>query len=452
MDQPHVLMIPYPVQGHVIPLMELAQCLANENIKISFVNTESTHNLIINSLSGRDVLGDRIYLVSIPDGLESDDRNVPGKLTEAVYKVTPRKIVELIQEMNISEDEKITCVIADQSLGWAQEVAKNMGIRRAAFLPAAAASLVLGFRIPKLIDDGIIDNEGTPKQNQKFQFAPAMPIMSTLDFVWTRFQNLTMRKLIFDLMIQNNEAVKSADWLICNSTYDLEPGAFTLAPEIVPIGPLLASTRLGNSAGHFWREDSDCLKWLDQQPPFSVIYVAFGSFTVFNKLQFHELALALELTNKPFLWVIRPDYTNGATEAFPEGFLDRVSTQGKMIGWAPQQKVLSHPSTACFLSHCGWNSTIESVSNGVPIICWPYFADQFINQSYICDIWKVGLQFEQDASGIITCEEIKNKIHQLLGDNTFKERALHLKELMMSSLRGGKPSKNLNDFVEWIKK
>ncbi|KAL2528684.1 UDP-glycosyltransferase 83A1 [Forsythia ovata] len=452
MGKPHVLMIPYPVQGHVIPLMELAQCLAKQSIKITFVNSESTHNLIINSLSGRDILEDQIHLISIPDGLESNDRNVPGKLTEAVYKVMPRKIMELIQEMNISEDEKITCVIADQSLGWAQEVAKNMEIRRAAFLPAAAASLVLGFNIPKLIDDGIIDKEGTPKQNQRFQFAPAMPIMSTSDFVWTRFQNVTMRKLIFDLMVQNNKAVNSADWLICNSTYDLEPGAFTLAPEIVPIGPLLASTGLENSAGHFWTEDSDCLKWLDQQPPYSVIYVAFGSFTVFNKPQFQELALALELINRPFLWVVRPDFTNEGTEAFPEGFLDRVSTRGKLIGWAPQQKVLNHPSTACFLSHCGWNSTIESVSNGVPILCWPYFADQFINQSYICDVWKVGLQFEQDTSETITREEIKNKIDQLLGDNTYKERALHLKELMMSSVRGGKSGKNLNDFIEWINK
>ncbi|KAL2528620.1 UDP-glycosyltransferase 83A1 [Forsythia ovata] len=131
-----------------------------------------------------------------------------------------------------------------------------------------------------------------------------MPIMSTSDFVRTRFQNVTMRKLIFDLMVQNNKAVKSADWLICNSTYDLEPGAFTSTPEIVLIGPLLASTELENSAGHFWTEDSDCLKWLDQQPPYSVIYVAFGSFTVFNKPQFQKLALALELINRPFLWVI----------------------------------------------------------------------------------------------------------------------------------------------------
>ncbi|KAJ0100630.1 hypothetical protein Patl1_21734 [Pistacia atlantica] len=177
---------------------------------------------------------------------------------------------------------------------------------------------------------------------------------------------------------------------------------------MLPIGPLLASNRQVNSTRYFWQEDSACLEWLDQQQPNSVIYVAFGSFTVIDKIQFQELALGLELSNKPFLWVVRPDITDGANEAFPDGFEERVANRGKMVVWAPQQKVLSHPSIACFFSHCGWNSTVEGLSNGLPFLCWPYFADQFIDESYICDVWKVGLRFKRDESGIITREEIKN--------------------------------------------
>ncbi|KAJ0098805.1 hypothetical protein Patl1_21697 [Pistacia atlantica] len=108
-----------------------------------------------------------------------------------------------------------------------------------------------------------------------------------------------------------------ADCLICNSIHDFEPVAFTLVPNILPIGPLLVSNRQGNSTGYFWQEDSTCLKWLEQQQPNSVIYVAFGSFTIIEKIQFQELALGLELTNRPFLWIVRPDITNGANEAFP---------------------------------------------------------------------------------------------------------------------------------------
>ncbi|KAI3462888.1 hypothetical protein Pfo_019551 [Paulownia fortunei] len=436
MGKTHVMMVPFPMQGHVIPLLELAQCLARHSIRVTFVNTEIIHDRVVNALSGEDELEGRIRLVSVPDGLESGERYVPGKLTETLYKVMPQKIEELVQEIDASEEEeeKITCLVYDQSLGTIQEVAKKMGIRSAAFLPAAAALLVLSFNIPKLIEDGIVDNEGTPLKNEMVQFAPTMPIMSPSDFVWHRVKILTLQKLIFDIMTENNKATKSADWLIGNSIYDLEPGAFTIAPQIVPIGPLLASNGLGNSAGHFWQQDSNCLEWLDQQPPCSVIYVAFGSSTIFKTAQFQELALGLEHTNRPFLWVARPDYTSRAeNQGFPEGFLDRVSsTRGRIIGWAPQQKVLSHPSTACFISHCGWNSTVESVSNGVPILCWPYFADQFINQSYICDIWK-------------------KKIDQLLGDDMFKERALHIKEMIWSSAReGGNSYKNLRNFISWI--
>lgn len=264
--------------------------------------------------------------------------------------------------------------------------------------------------------------------------------MNTSDFVWIRMGTLTMQKIIFQMMLRNNKSVKSADWLICNSAYDLEQGAFSLATEIVPVGPLLATPT--SSAGSFWPAESSCLKFLDQHPPCSVIYVAFGSFTAFSQAQFEELAKGLELTNRPFLWVVRSDDENRKAN---------IAERGMMVNWAPQQEVLSHPSVGCFLSHCGWNSTIESVSNGVPILCWPYFADQFINESYICDVWKIGLTLKRDGSGIIKSEELKKKVDQLLSDNSFKQRALQLKEVTMASIaEGGSSYNNFMNFIEWI--
>jgi hypothetical protein len=279
-----------------------------------------------------------------------------------------------------------------------------------------------------------------------------MPAMSTENFVWTCVGNLTMQKNIFELLVRNNQSVKVIEWLLCNSTYDLEPATFTLAPNILPIGPLLASNRLGDSVGNFWPEDTNCLKWLNQQPPCSVIYISFGSFTIFDPTQFQELALGLELCNRPFLWVVRPDITDGTKYSYPKEFQNRVATRGCMVGWAPQQKVLSHPSVACFLSHCGWNSTMEGVSNGIPFLCWPYFADQFLNQSYICDVWKVGLGLDRNESGIITRGEIKSKVEQLLGNDKLKARALDLKNVVMASIKeGGGSHKNLMNFIEWMK-
>ncbi|XP_057492323.1 UDP-glycosyltransferase 83A1-like [Actinidia eriantha] len=454
MGTPHVLAIPYPAQGHVIPLLELSQCLVKHGFKVTFVNSEFNHNRVVNALSDKDHVRSHINLVSITDGLEPwEDRNDLGKLTEAILKVMPGKLEELIEQVNRSDNNKITCIVADGSMGWVLEVAERMQIiKRAAFWPAAVALFALGINVPELIDDGIIDSDGTPVKNQVIQLSPTMPLMSTENFPWTCFGDLTTQKIILNLNFRNNKAIEAAHWMISNSSYELEPAAFDLFPNVLPIGPLLASNRLGKSAGYFWLEDSTCLQWLDQQPAHSVIYVAFGSFTVFDRNQFQELALGLELTNRPFLWVVRPDITEETDDPYPKGFKDRTAKHGRMVGWAPQQTILSHPSVACFVTHCGWNSTVEGISNGTPFLCWPYFADQFFNQSYICDVWKVGLGFNRDENGIIKQAEIKDKVEQLLGDKTFRARALHLKEVTAKTVKeGGCSSNNFNNFIKWMK-
>ncbi|KAJ4707333.1 UDP-glycosyltransferase [Melia azedarach] len=448
----HVLVIPCPRQGHVIPLLEFSQCLAKHGFRVTFVNSESIHNKVLKSLKGKSYIGEKVHVVSIPDGLE--EKRGGGNMIEKILQVMPGKLEELIEEINGREGEKIACVVADGTMGWAIEVAEKLKMKRAAVWTASAASLASSFSIPKLIHDGIINSDGTPIRKQMIQLAPNMPAMnSATDFFWACVGDLTTQKNVFELALMNTNAMKKADWLFCNSTYELEPAAFTIAPKLLPIGPLLASNRQGNSAGYFWAEDSNCLKWLDQQQPHSVIYVAFGSSTVFDKIQFQEIAQGLEICNRPFLWVVRSNIiTNGSNDAFPEGFQERVANRGQLVGWAPQQEVLSHPSVACFLSHCGWNSTMEGVSNGVPLLCLPYFAEQFLNGSYICDVWKVGVKFNKNERGIITKEEIKNKVNQVYGDEDVKARAMKLKEKVLSSVKvGGSSNQTFQDFFDWIK-
>ncbi|XP_077223196.1 UDP-glycosyltransferase 83A1-like isoform X1 [Tasmannia lanceolata] len=368
----------------------------------------------------------------------------------------PGFLEELIGKINESDDDKITCIIADESMAWAFGVADKMGIRKAAFWPAPATVYVMKLNIPKLIETGTIDaNSGVPTKYEIIKLSPTMPEMNTAHFVWHCVGDLDTQQTIFQCMIQTNQAMKGVEWLLCNSFYELEPSSFDLVPKMLPIGPLLAGNRHGQPVGNFWPEDSTSLSWLDKHPPHSVIYVAFGSFTVFDHRQFHELALGLELSGRPFLWVVRPDLTGGPnrpTDAYPDGFLERVADRGRMVGWSPQQKVLAHTSLACFVTHCGWNSTMEGLTNGVPLLCWPYFADQFLNRSYISDVWKVGLGLNQDSDGIISKEEIKKKLEELLSDGGIRTRASELKEMAKKSVsEGGASSRNFNDFVEWIK-
>ncbi|GKG33894.1 hypothetical protein Tco_0434053, partial [Tanacetum coccineum] len=132
MKHAHVLVIPYPAQGHVIPLMELARCFTSNGLKVTFVNTEVAHKMVTSALSEKDDQSDSMQMVGIPDGMEPwEDRNDIGKLTETVFRVMPDKLEELIKYINKTNDEKITCIIADYCMGWISKVAQKMGIRLA---------------------------------------------------------------------------------------------------------------------------------------------------------------------------------------------------------------------------------------------------------------------------------------------------------------------------------
>ena len=157
---PHVLVISYPAQGHVEPLMKLSPQIAAQGVKVTFVNTEFIHEKTTDSVPEKDKEQSLISLVSIPDGLDGDDRNDVFKLAESIRRVMPGHLENLIVKLNQSNlNEQIKCVIAEASVGWALEVAKKMGIGAVAVWPGGAACLALTLHIPQLIDAQIISND-----------------------------------------------------------------------------------------------------------------------------------------------------------------------------------------------------------------------------------------------------------------------------------------------------
>ncbi|KAI3779431.1 hypothetical protein L2E82_09149 [Cichorium intybus] len=298
---------------------------------------------------------------------------------------------------------------------------------------------------------GSINNNGIPLNDDMIRLSETIPPIKPANLPWICVENMATKEILFQHTRVVAEWAVLAERVICNSSIALEPATFNQFPQMLPIGPLLASNRLANQRGHFWQEDSTCLKWLDQQSACSVLYIAFGSTTILNQTQFTELALGLELSNRLFMWVVRTGMIANETVTFPDGYVERVRSRGKVVSWAPQLKVLAHPSVACIMSHCGWNSTLEGVTNGLPFLCWPYIADQILNETYICDMWKTGLGFRKDEQGIITKEEIKCKVEHLLSAKSYKDRALEIKKKVRSSVKpGGSSHQNICNFIEWI--
>ncbi|CAJ1831030.1 unnamed protein product [Sphenostylis stenocarpa] len=414
MGIPHFLLIPYPTVGHVNPLMQLSQVLAMHGCKITFLNTEFNHKRANVAGAGLDnPKGTQIRFVTLPDGLgPEDDRKDHKKVIFSIERHMHAMLPKLIQDINaLHVNNKITCIVVTVNMGWALEVGHKLGIKGALLWPASATSLATCDCIPKLIDDGIIDSDGNPIKRQEIQLYPNMPMMDPENFPWCGLD-----KIVIHHIAQEMQTLKLGDWWLCNTAYDLEPAAFSISPRFLPIGPLMATN---SNKSSLWQEDITCLDWLDHQPPQSVIYVAFGSSGVIDHNQFKELALGLDFLNKPFLWVVNPSSGNKVNSAYSDEF---HGSKGRIVKWAPQKEILNHPSIACFISHCGWNSSIEGV----------------------------GLRLDKDENGLVSKEEIRKKVEQLFGDEGIKARSLKLKELTLKSIEeGGHSSKNLKSFISW---
>ncbi|KAK2965737.1 hypothetical protein RJ640_003275 [Escallonia rubra] len=448
----HVLIVPMPLQGHVSPLMKLSHRIAKHGVQVTFFTTEFLQAQLVAALPELDGGGHRIRLVSFPDGLEpDDDRKDQRKFSENIRKNMPVYLEDFIKKANEGngDHKKITGVIIDAPLGWALEIPKKFGIKQAIYWCSSTGCLALVLQIPKLIEDKLIDTDGTPLKNEKIQLSPIMPAMSTNEFTWYFPSNPDLQKSMFQHIQAVSTFIQSSDWVICNWFHELDPSVHNVMPNIVSVGPLLTGEQ---PSGSFCSEDLSCITWLDKQPPGSVIYVAFGSTSKFSQQQIDELARGLELANRRFLWVAWSGLRDGVTLKYPDGFLERVANLGKLVEWAPQEKVLAHPSVACFLSHCGWNSTLESLSMGVPFLCWPYFGDQLYIQTCICESWKVGLRFDADENGIICSHEIKQKVEEFFCNEGIRENALKLKEMARKSVgEGGSSSKSLEYLIHQMK-
>ncbi|KAJ0748584.1 putative 7-deoxyloganetin glucosyltransferase [Helianthus annuus] len=216
------------------------------------------------------------------------------------------------------------------------------------------------------------------------------------------------------------ERAKRASAIIFNTfdalEHDVLDSLASMYPPCYGIGPLhlleknIADKSLASFKSNLWKEEPECLKWLDSQAPSSVIYVNFGSITVMTPQQLVEFCWGLAKSNYSFLWIIRPDLVIGDNAMLPPEFVTETSDRGMLVGWCPQEEVLNHPSIGGFLTHSGWNSTLESISSGVPMICWPFFADQQTNCWWSCNKWGVAMEIDNNVKS----DEVSKLVVELM--------------------------------------
>ncbi|CAK9163137.1 unnamed protein product [Ilex paraguariensis] len=276
---------------------------------------------------------------------------------------------------------------------------------------------------------------------------PGMKDMRLRDFP-SFIRTTDPNDLMMDFMARETDRCSLASAIIFNTFDALEhyviEALSSMCPPIYSIGPLhllvnqLPQSSLKSVGSSLWKEEPECLQWLNSKKSNSVVYVNFGSITVMTREQLIELAWGLANSKKNFLWIIRDDLVVGdsASAILTPAFIDETRERGLISRWCPQEKVLGHPSIGGFLTHCGWNSTIESLSSGVPMVCWPFFADQQINCRYACTEWGVGLEIDNDMKR----DEVEKLVRELMDGEKgkkMKKKAMEWKKLAEEAIVSG---------------
>ncbi|CAD5196519.1 unnamed protein product [Musa acuminata subsp. malaccensis] len=471
--RPRVVLVPFPAQGHVSPMLDLARVLHARGFEVTVAAPDFIHR----RLAGR--ADDGIRFASVSSGLMADDGAAPPDFAAIERAMESHMPAHLERLLSPPDAEAIACVVVDLVASWAIPVARRCGLPVAGFWTAMLATYRVISAIPELIRRGFISEFGSPLSHQprcqhdgQEQAAQELTLegqakLSASDLPWL-VGNPTSQRSRFAFWLRVIERAKSVRWLLVNSfpeeggrRGDHHPPLPSSqpqehdAPRTLPVGPLEAhggdeKTR-GNSRCNLsmWDEDQSCLEWLEKHPPNSVVYASFGSWVApISPEKIAEFALGLEAAAQPFLWVLKDEKPWRA--GLPRGFLDRVAGYGKVVAWAPQEEVLRSPAIGCYLTHCGWNSTLEAIRHEKRLLCYPIAGDQFVNAVYIVKVWGIGIKLDG-------CHRhaIENGIGRIMtGDEGAKAQAsvLQLKKRVMGEEGSSAAVASLQCFIDTIKK
>ncbi|KAK9222820.1 hypothetical protein WN944_011259 [Citrus x changshan-huyou] len=441
----HCLVLSYPAQGHINPLLQFSKRLEHKGIKVTLVTTY----FISKSLHRDPSSSNSIALETISDGYDeggSSQAESDQAYVDRFWQIGLQTFTELVERMN-----DVDCIVYDSFLPWALDVAKKFGLTGAAFLTQSCAVASIYHHVNK----GLIKLPLTGDQ----VLLPGLPPLDPQDT--PSFINAPASYPAFFDMIVTSQFynIDKADWILCNTFYELEKEVTEWLGKqhwlLRTIGPTLPSIYLDKQIEDdkeygfsiFEPNIESCMKWLNDRANGSVVYVSFGSMATLKIEQMEELAWGLKASDKYFLWVVR----ESEQSKLPENFSDETSQKGLVVNWCPQLGVLAHEATGCFLTHCGWNSTMEALGLGVPMLAMPQWSDQSTNAKYIMDVGKMGLKVPADEKGIVRREAIAHCINEILEGERGKEikqNADKWRNFAKEAVaKGGSSDKNIDDFV-----
>ncbi|ESQ36173.1 hypothetical protein EUTSA_v10009289mg [Eutrema salsugineum] len=453
MGKQDIIFVPSPGSGHLPVSIEFAKSLIKLDNRIHTITIlhwtlplAPQSNLFAKSLTASEP---RIRLLALPEIQDPPPLELFFKASEAYILEFTKKTVPLVRDAlstlvsprDGSDSVRVACLVLDFFCAPLIEVGNEFNLPSYIFLTCNAGFLGMMKYLPER-------HRRIASQLDLSSGDEEHPIPGYVCSVPTRV--LPPGQFVresYEAWVEIAEKLTAAKGILVNSFTCLEQSAFDYFarrpenyPPVYPVGPILSledrpSLDLDPS-------DRDrIMRWLEEQPESSVVYLCFGSFGIHGASQIEEIARALDLSGHRFLWSIRTNPTEKASpyDLLPEGFRDRTASRGLVCGWAPQVEVLAHKAIGGFVSHCGWNSVLESLWFGVPIATWPMYAEQQLNAFTLVKELGLAVELRLDyvsANGeIVEAEEIAGAIRALMdGEDTPRKRVKEMAEAARMAL------------------
>ncbi|GER32649.1 UDP-Glycosyltransferase superfamily protein [Striga asiatica] len=430
---PHVLLVTLPAQGHINPSLRFAKRLLNMGIEVTFATSIHARHQMEKTAVGPTP--DGLSFAPFSDGF--DNGFIPNQ-DDHKRHMTEIKIhgSRALRDTILKASEMgrpVTCLVYTLLLPWASTVAREFQIPCALLWIQPATVLDLYY----YYFDGAFGDISSVR----------LPGLSHITFSKRDLPSLLlptsdMYHLVLPAFKEQFDTLNIAETrpkVLVNTFDALEPGALRAIEryDVIGVGPLVDADIRGDLFG----KSEGCIEWLDSKPKSSVVYVSFGSLVSLEKAQMEEIAGGLLGSGRPFLWVARESV----------GWVEElVREQGKIVGWCQQMEVLGHESVGCFVTHCGWNSTLESLWCGVPVVAFPVWSDQGTNAKMIEEEWGTGVRVGPGEDGKVSGEEITRCIERVMeGGEKMRENAGRWKGLAREALaENGSSYRNLEAFFK----
>ncbi|KAI8558701.1 hypothetical protein RHMOL_Rhmol04G0117300 [Rhododendron molle] len=435
-----LVFIPSPGMGHLVPTVEMAKQLIGRDHRLSITVlimkfpfdkskvSPSTQSLLLTAAD------DRLKFVYLPQeeaALEEIRPKNPVNFMFEFLNMNKQHVRDHVTKIISTDSSRLAGFVVDMFCTPMMDVAAEFGLPSYVFFTSSCAFLGFKLHLDTLSrDQDITELKDSDAELEVPVFVNPVPAKVLPSVVLDKEGGST-----FFLSVAKR--LTETKGIMVNTFEELESYAVKRlaiddkVPPIYPVGPVL-HLMMGGKEGD--EEVIQIMRWLDNQPPSSVVFLCFGSMGTFDSDQLREIAKALEQSGHQFLWSIRQSPPKGKIEmpseyhdlnqVLPDGFLERTSEIGKVIGWAPQVAVLSHRAVGGFVSHCGWNSTLESLWCGVPVATWPMYAEQQMNAFELVRelglAVEIKLDYRRDVlydsikANLVTADEIENGIRKLM--------------------------------------